>query len=652
MASSIYLYAFLTWLALIQPNIAAHLGQAFFEEKVAIGVNTYINETDRKMPLGASSFLELISKGVFIDKTLLIHSMLTKIFSRTIITCPNRWGKTINLDMLKTFIQMQVHPNGTRILPISSTKNYQLFIEGQYYSDEYNIKLETPLLIAEKQCIPTVNEYLGQYPVIHLSFADVEATHEKIFSIAKLSKIISKAFEEHKYMIELYDASIQDTTYNNTYEKKRAADNKKKFLSYFKGAQKNLETSIEFLGKELYDQYEKPVFIFIDEYDRILDIEKRDKKIDVFFANTLKYNQHLKRAILTGTLPKELDADDVTLNEFLDTPYHHYYGFNTDEMNLLYHHYQIPMQARKKIEYWYGGYEAIRNVKEKLFYPWSICNYINNRQLVPYIQPHFEDPHINDTFNLPLFQYTFGRLITGKDYDIGYLLFADQEWDTFEAVKNIKPGILHLHDTGYLITMNSYFQPTSDIKRYRIPNYETSISLQTMFASKLNLFYQDHILGVLQKTSTYWEQFLLKSELSLREFHEQMQKCYKVLVIYNDLPMRDVIVMIQTVVVSIMPSEQFHFISWQFETTTRKKTDELTIPPDVIVLSSESRGIIIDIMHYENASLSSVADQKTPRYLDMFREYPSLHDWKDIKFVFFNTKPNETIEIYSSLHQL
>lgn len=626
--------------------------QETIAQEVALGINTYINYTKRIIPK-THSFLELVSQGLFVDKTLLINDILEKPHWHYIITCPNKWGKTMNLDMLKTFVQMQVHANGSRVLPISGTPAYQLFTTGECRWQSTEIKLRKTLLISNPKYKPIIDKYLGQHPVIHLTFSGMPWVGEK--RALMLNGIIAKSFKEHEYMLEIYDSIINDDAFYS-YEKQEVQDIKQNFVKYMNGESENtndLVKAIEFLRDQLYDHFKIKVFILIDEYDRILEINRNISTLDYFFSHTLRKHEALEKAILTGTIRKSFDLHDVYIHTFSDSPYYPYYGFIQDEMNLLYNYFEIPTEKRKMIQYWYGGYRVPNAyINETIYNPWSVCKYLNTGYLKPYwIEINSRDINLQKIIDSPNFQHVFSRLINGKGYFVNYASYSRtaRTYNTFDLVSDITQTLQYFKGTGYL-TVQVENPKIPFFYKYKIPNYEIASYLPTIFAAKTNRLLKNRYHSLLRNIASIWEQCLLSNEPSAKEIENHTRKHFEILANYfeQEYHLGTIDSWVLTLVMATYTSKEFTFICWQYVHLPNNGKDGLPRRPNM-VFTSKHRGFIIHVNYLKRGENISTVDY-TDQYLKMFEEYPKLHGWNDILFMTFNLLANDTLSINTHLY--
>ncbi|MEO1219613.1 MAG: AAA family ATPase, partial [Bacteroidota bacterium] len=157
-------------------------------------------EPSRERPricTGTSSFAKLLSEGdVFVDKSLFIKEFLESADEVSLITRPRRWGKSLNMDMLKCFLSIEVDDQG-KPLPETQSFNRRLFVGGEVELDWGEAKLLKPLTISD---YPSVMKRQGQYPVISLSFQDVDGSSYRVIEEGIKDQIVDLYTENYRYL--------------------------------------------------------------------------------------------------------------------------------------------------------------------------------------------------------------------------------------------------------------------------------------------------------------------------------------------------------------------------------------------------------------------------------------------------------------------
>lgn len=298
----------------------------------------------KPLPIGVSDFKSATTNYYYVDKTLLIRDFLNAIPMVSLFTRPRRFGKTLNMDMLRVFFEKT--PEDTSI----------------YFKDKYIW-----------QCGDYYTKHQGQYPVIFLSFKDVKCSSwQETFQ--KISKLISLEFIRHS---ELESSSVL-----SSYEKEQ----------YHRFASENInevdcQMGLQLLSLLLHKHYDKECVIIIDEYDTPIQqghlCDFYNEIVDFmrnFFSGGLKDNPHLAFGFLTGILRVAKESilsgmNNLKTNSILDNNYSSYFGFTNEEVREMLAYYDYEDKYQEICE-WYDGY---RFGNSEIFNPWSVINYISDQ---------------------------------------------------------------------------------------------------------------------------------------------------------------------------------------------------------------------------------------------------------------------------------
>ena len=301
--------------------------------------------------IGISDFKVLrLRNNYFIDKSMYIKDIIDNQSGVVLITRPRRFGKTLNMSMLRYYFN------------IKEKNNKELF---------------NGLKIMEQD--KKYTSKLGFYPVIYLTLKDAGLMNYE-YMIMQMKTIMMEMFYEHRYILE----------------SDKITDGEKNIFKRILNAEAtdiDLINSLKILSKMLYVYYDKPVILLIDEYDVPIQAayaegyyEDAIKFLKTFYGTTFKDNPYLEKAILTGVsrIAKEslfsgmnnFDVYTIMDNEFADD-----FGITEDEMKKIIKDFNIQ-DEEKEIKRWYDGYK-IGNV-EGIYNPWSILNYLKNKELKPY----------------------------------------------------------------------------------------------------------------------------------------------------------------------------------------------------------------------------------------------------------------------------
>lgn len=298
----------------------------------------------KPLPIGVSDFKSATTNYYYVDKTLLIRDFLNAIPMVSLFTRPRRFGKTLNMDMLRVFFEKT--PEDTSI----------------YFKDKYIW-----------QCGDYYTKHQGQYPVIFLSFKDVKCSSwQETFQ--KISKLISLEFMRHN--------ELESSSALSSYEKEQ----------YHRFASENInevdcQMGLQLLSLLLHKHYDKECVIIIDEYDTPIQqghlCDFYNEIVDFmrnFFSGGLKDNPHLAFGFLTGILRVTKESifsgmNNLKTNSILDNNYSSYFGFTNEEVREMLAYYDYEDKYQEICE-WYDGY---RFGNSEIFNPWSVINYISDQ---------------------------------------------------------------------------------------------------------------------------------------------------------------------------------------------------------------------------------------------------------------------------------
>ena len=297
------------------------------------------------IPVGIDDFEKMITKNhYYIDKTLFIKDIFTKPGETKLFTRPRRFGKTLNMSMLKYFFDIQ--------------------------SSEINRKLFDGLAISK-------TEYMseqGQYPVIYFSFKDLKKkTWEECYE--KVKDIVSDIYYEFDFI-----ENELDTTKKEYFTKVK-----------LKKDDINLSDSLKKLSEYLYIYYRKKTVILIDEYDNPIRsayfngyYEEGISFFRDFYSGALKDNRYLEKGVLTGILRVAKEGifsglNNLMVNTVISNNFSEYFGLLEDEVVELLDYYKLNYEL-EEVQKWYNGYKF---GEIQVYNPWSIMSYINERVIQP-----------------------------------------------------------------------------------------------------------------------------------------------------------------------------------------------------------------------------------------------------------------------------
>ena len=300
----------------------------------------------KRLAIGIDDFRKIIKEDCYyVDKTKFIADVLQDASNVKLFTRPRRFGKTLNMSMLKYFFDVR-----------ESEENRKLFngldIEKSKYIDEQ-----------------------GKYPTILISLKSIKyETWEE--SLEQLKSLISNLYNEFEYIREsLNESEIE--LFNDIWFKKENGE---------------YANSLKNLTSFLYKYYKKEVILLIDEYDIPLITAHKygyyDEIINfykIFLGEALKTNQYLKMGVLTGIIRVIRtgifsDLNNLKVYSILEKKYSDFFGFTEEEVKEALQSFDIEEEL-VNVKYWYDGYKF---GDSELYNPWSIINFLDGRELKSY----------------------------------------------------------------------------------------------------------------------------------------------------------------------------------------------------------------------------------------------------------------------------
>ena len=298
---------------------------------------------NKSLPIGVSDFKLATTGYYYVDKTLMIRDFLDKKPMVSLFTRPRRFGKTLNMDMLRVFFEKTNEDTSVYF------KDKQIWQCGDYYT-----------------------RHQGQYPVIFLTFKDVKSmTWEETFQ--KIRRLISLEFIRHN---ELETSSVLTAYEKGQYH----------LLAKDSGDEVDCQMGLQLLSLLLHKHYGRECIIIIDEYDTPIQqghtcnfYPEIVNFMRNFFSGGLKDNPHLAFGFLTGILRVAKESifsgmNNLKTYSILDDGYSSYFGFTEKEVKDMLQYYGKDDKYNELSE-WYDGY---RFGNTEIFNPWSVINYISD----------------------------------------------------------------------------------------------------------------------------------------------------------------------------------------------------------------------------------------------------------------------------------
>ena len=296
----------------------------------------------KPLPVGISDYIRAQSEYYYVDKTLLIRDFLDRKSFVSLFTRPRRFGKTLNMDMLRVFFEISDDDT------------------SRYFSDK-----------AIWECGPEYRKHQGKYPVIFLTFKDVKYDSWEA-TFVRIAELLQEEFGRHS---ELKNSDKLEEYEKEYYRKVLNAE----------ANEVELSGSLQKLSKMLTVHYGKSPIIIIDEYDTPIQEgyskEFYDEIIGFmrnFFSGAFKDNRYLSYGFLTGILRIAQESifsglNNLTVNTVMDEEYDSFFGFTESEIHRMLAYYGVT-DKEEELKEWYDGYYF---GSKEIYNPWSVINYLS-----------------------------------------------------------------------------------------------------------------------------------------------------------------------------------------------------------------------------------------------------------------------------------
>jgi len=399
---------------------------------------------DKKLlPIGIDDYKKLIDENYYyIDKTLFIKDLLDHLALVNLFTRPRRFGKTLNLSMLRYFFEK----------PVDGSSNAYLFKDKK-------------ITTAQGHYL----DYQEQYPVIQLSLkSGKQPDFSKAYKMLRLE--ISKEFKRHRYLLE----TIKD---KNDFAKFQLLSNENNEDDAWLEA-------LAFLSRCLEEYYHQKVVVLIDEYDVPLEnayycgfYKQMTDFIRSLFESALKSNPSLKFAVITGCLRISRESIFTGLNNLkiisiLNTIYSEHFGFVQKEVDEMLDYYHLNTKS-DLIKEWYDGYQF---GKTEVYNPWSVINFTfdlcTDKDALPV--EYWSNTSSNSIVRDLLSKATeAGRDEIETLVQQGTIRKTVLENITYQDIYESEENLWNfLYFTGYLKAVNVWLEGNDRVMELKIPNIE------------------------------------------------------------------------------------------------------------------------------------------------------------------------------------
>ena len=457
----------------------------------------------KAVPVGIEDFERIINEDYYyVDKTMLIEELLINRAPVTLFTRPRRFGKTLNMSMLRYFFDVK-----------DKEENKKLFENLKIYNSEY---------MSEQ----------GKYPIIFISLKDLkEDTWEEC--LESIKDIMYKIFNEYNFLREKLNI-VEKRQFDKIWE--------------ITGNERNFKTSLLDLSNYLNKYYGEKVIILIDEYDAPI-INAFDKGyyneainfFQTFYSSALKTNNSLKYGVLTGItrIIKEgifSGLNNLYVNTILSKDYSEYFGLLENEVIEMLEYFDMKYKI-EEVREWYNGYIF---GESKVYNPWSIVNYVREKEIKAYWANVSGNTllenmlnHAGESVYDDLKRFTDGESIEKYISDgttIKSLLNNDDEiWQVL-----LYSGYLTKDEKQKEIDVTSEY---TDVYNLRIPNKEIRKYFGNMFLNrffgtevKTNILIKALENGDIKKFEKTLGEIMINM-LSHFDLDKEMEKIYQVFMI-------------------------------------------------------------------------------------------------------------------------
>lgn len=426
-----------------------------------------------KLPVGIENFEEIRHDGFYYaDKTGLIEQLLNQWGKVNLFTRPRRFGKTLNMSMLRYFFEIGTDP---------------ALFDGLYISQN------------KKLC----EEYLGKFPVVFLSLKNVDGlTYER--AVYRLTELVGMEAERFSFLSQ--SAKLAENE-KDRYRALTALQNGR-----FTMSEDVLISSLQVLSQLLYRHFGKKVIVLIDEYDVPLDkafqhgyYRQMAALIRGLFGQVLKTNDSLQFAVLTGCLRVSKESIFTGLNNFkvlsiTDARFDEQFGFTEEEVRKLLAFYHLESHL-SEVKNWYDGY---RFGNADIFCPWDVIGHVDRLMEDPEAepQPYWINTSGNDLVKRFIDKADkttrdeIERLMTGGTIEKEIRMELTYE----EIGRSIDNLWSVLFTTGYL-TLEG--EPEHGICRLRIPNEE----VREVFRYQIRELFRENVMKNTAELEIFWRAF-------------------------------------------------------------------------------------------------------------------------------------------------
>ena len=439
--------------------------------------------------IGESDFKMLrIRDNYYIDKTMYIKDIINNQSRVILVTRPRRFGKTLNMSMLRYYFDCN-QKDSKKLF-----KGLKIMNQEEKYTSK-----------------------LGAYPCIYMTLKDVnDSNYENM--LLDMKTAVLNVYKEHMYLLD------SDKIY--PFEKEKINN-----ILYVRENENDLKNSVKELSEYLYRYFEKPVMLFLDEYDVPIQnsyvkgyYKEAIEFFKTFYGVTFKDNSYLEKTVLTGVsrVAKESifsGANNFDVYTILNDEFSDDFGITEQEMDKVIEDFDVQ-DEKKEIKKWYDGYKIGKT--EGIYNPWSILNYLKDKELRPY----WVNTSSNDLIKLILKNSTTVKEKIER-------LLKDEGIEVPISLETIITGIEHEENniwglmlgTGYL-KVDEVVNLAEGVYKVKIPNYE----IKELFRGIIRDWFNDKVIG--NNLNSIMKDLIT---LNLEEFEEKFTILVREMFSYMDV---------------------------------------------------------------------------------------------------------------------
>lgn len=338
----------------------------------------------------SQSFMDLLRSDFYVDRSLIIKE-ITRTYQRDVLylVLPSKFGKTVNLDMIRTFFGLPVDNDGNPINEIYDTPAYKLFYQGKVVLDNGQVKhLPQVLLISHRKRV--LDKYLCKYPIINVNLGHINGSN--LTEIIKLiNDRIKNSLDQHPYIMTTLDKKLASNISDE--EKALITRQREIYLRIInkKATQDDIEQSLQLVTNLVYLHFGIRPYLLVDDFEGpflnvLINWSIGEHHTDVilsflykFYAHGIQWNWQMEKGFMSGAMPVLSIFKNIT--NYIDyRPTAHLilelYTLLHEDLLTIFKHYNVPENLQTRAIDWYGGHRWGRGYRKKIYNIRSIRQFL------------------------------------------------------------------------------------------------------------------------------------------------------------------------------------------------------------------------------------------------------------------------------------